>query len=282
MFKVTEAFTEGKYGADFPTQNDDRIVELPDFIAVFDGVTGPQGAAAAQCAVDALHKLPKEATEREYARAVTHAMMAEFGPILIAEKMPACTAVVLSLQRRELWFYGDARAVLIGRDHHELLERTEGFEWTNAMDEVRAIHNTLMLRTGELASADALYEQDPGRDMLAPVGLRQHAFANVAGSNGYTVLCARMVPDEMSMVVPIPDDLEMLVLMSDGYPVHLMAREDFLSLANIEAKLAEVNAIDPHCMGVNHGPKGVMRNSVTGLMNASYDDRSYVRVEIQR
>jgi hypothetical protein len=64
--------------------------------------------------------------------------------------------------------------------------------------------------------------------------------------------------------------VEDLVLASDGYP------EILPTLAETEARLAELLAEDPSCVGVLRGTKGVMAGQI------SFDDRAYLRLRLPR
>jgi hypothetical protein len=107
----------------------------------------------------------------------------------------------------------------------------------------------------------------------------QHHFANTEG--GYTVLCAKPVPDNMAKVVKIPSSTKRIIMGTDGYPIMLFDPTAFQSVADMEASLAAINSIDPHCMIENPGPKGIARNRETGELNASYDDRSVIDIAVK-
>ena len=74
--------------------------------------------------------------------------------------------------------------------------------------------------------------------------------------------------EEMIKVWSVPSDAE-VVLASDGYPKLCQTLEES------EAKLREIIAEDPLCLGVGGGKAGV-----NGIMEGmgSFDDRAYVRV----
>lgn len=74
--------------------------------------------------------------------------------------------------------------------------------------------------------------------------------------------------EEMIKVWTVPSGTE-VVLASDGYP---QLRR---TLKESEAKLWEIIAEDPLCLGVGGGKAGV-KSIMEGM--ESFDDRSYVRV----
>jgi hypothetical protein len=141
--------------------------------------------------------------------------------------------------------------------------------------------NELALLSGELASPDALYDNDPGRDALAAVFNRQHVLANREGHpDAYSVLCAKLVPAGLALVVPVTPDVQEILLTSDGYPLHLMTDAELKSLNAMETTLKAINARDPHCMNENLGPKGLTRDPATGQLNDNYDDRTVLRFRL--
>ncbi len=77
------------------------------------------------------------------------------------------------------------------------------------------------------------------------------------------------VPEKFIQVFNLPDNLEELVLTSDGYPVV----HDNLEAS--EAALAQIIARDPFCIDENCTSKGLM------LGQCSFDDRTYLRLKLQ-
>jgi hypothetical protein len=70
------------------------------------------------------------------------------------------------------------------------------------------------------------------------------------------------------VVHPVPEEIDELVIASDGYP--------FIgeTLAASESELARLLAIDPWCVAELAGTKGVRPGQV------SFDDRAYLRVRL--
>ena len=93
-------------------------------------------------------------------------------------------------------------------------------------------------------------------------------FENRQGMFGYPVLNGLSFTEEMIKVWTVPSGTE-VVLASDGYPQLCRTLEES------EAKLREIIAEDPLCLGVDGGKAGVK-----GIMEGmeSFDDRAYVRV----
>ncbi len=113
-----------------------------------------------------------------------------------------------------------------------------------------------------------LTTSDPGRLAARALISRQGALRNTVGPYGFAAIDGRPVPAALVVVHDVPGGVEELVLASDGYP------EIRPTLAETEARLAELLAEDPHCMGALRGTKGVMAGQL------SFDDRSYLRLRL--
>jgi|GEM_PF-3854611 len=277
-FEVAETFCEGKFGPLFPEKNQDRYYAGPRHIAVFDGVSGPHGDEAARLACSVLTGLAGDDGERTYAHMVQQRMLQTFGIPQKVGIMPASTAAILSRARSEVWMYGDVHAVEMLRDGAVVRHNVPIAE-ARCGYALRARLNRMRLASGEITD-EMLYEpeHDLGRMLLGEVHKRQHVTANTEG--GYTVLCAKPVPAGMARVVRLLPETARLVLASDGYPVELMDDRDLASVDTMERKLAEINAADPHCMGLNLGAKGITVNPDTGALNSTYDDRTVVIIDV--
>lgn len=111
-------------------------------------------------------------------------------------------------------------------------------------------------------------KHDIGREAVVPLIEKQLWFENRPGIFGYPVLNGLNFAEEMIKVWTVPSGTE-VVLASDGYPQLCRTLEES------EAKLREIIAEDPLCLGVGGGKAGVK-----GIMEGmeSFDDRAYVRV----
>ncbi|WP_338316492.1 hypothetical protein, partial [Streptomyces bohaiensis] len=110
------------------------------------------------------------------------------------------------------------------------------------------------------------------RAAIMPLLTRQVRFANAdprqAGELAYGTLDGRRVPDGLIRVTTLPLGVHELIIGSDGYPELLGTLSE--SERNLKILLAE----DPLCIGGLAGTKGVAPG------NESYDDRSYLRLEL--
>ena len=186
------------------------------------------------------------------------------GPKALEEYPRACI-VLYNAVAREVWSYGDCQCMIGGELHHK--EK----EVDRLLSELRqfVIESEVLKaeRAGE--SAQEYLEQVPmhdlGREIVSPLIERQMLFENTPRAFGYPVLNGLNFAQEMIKVWPVPEGAE-VVLASDGYP------ELCGTLAESEARLKEILAEDPLCIGRNAGTKGIMEGQ------ESFDDRTYVRV----
>lgn len=115
---------------------------------------------------------------------------------------------------------------------------------------------------------EKITKHDIGRLAVVPLIEKQLWFENRAGMFGCPVLNGLNFAEEIVKVWTVPPGTE-VVLASDGYPQLCRTLEES------EAKLREIIAKDPLCLGVGGGKAGVK-----GIMEGmeSFDDRAYVRV----
>jgi len=93
----------------------------------------------------------------------------------------------------------------------------------------------------------------------------EHVLANNPYSEfGFPTLDGREVPLELTEVIDVPADADLIVLHSDGYP------ETYASLASAEARVESIRVEDPDCISIYQATRGVVEG------NISFDDRSYV------
>ena len=303
--RVIETFLRGKY--EDQSRCEDGIVTGSRITAVIDGVTshgklrwngGTSGRFAKDVLCeyilaneDVLVKLPAgECMRRLNSVLAIKCEEAHPGPKAIEEYPRACV-ILYNSEAGEVWSCGDCHC-RIGDEVH-----CEGKEVDRLLAELRSfvirsesrrkmVHGQSQAEEGSAKqrqdqTANDLSEQgrdrhteelparpeerDVGREAILPLIKRQLWFENTPGPFGYPVLNGLSFAEEMVRVWPVPDGAE-VVLTTDGYP------EPGASLAESEARLREIIAEDPLCIGVNAGTKGIM----DGM--ESFDDRAYVRV----
>lgn len=240
---------------------EDSIFQGEHHVAVIDGVTHDRlpgsGRIAAHRVTAAMEDLSANAGMEE-AVGILSESLASGGT---APGGAACAAIY-SRARREVWLIGDCQALIGGRVHSNPLAGDA------LLGDVRAMVLEAALLGG--TPLEALRQSDPGRAAIVSLLDVQRTFANRAdaGPFGYAVLNGMPVPTSLLRCVPVPDDVNTLILASDGYP-QVMA-----TLAASEAALAGLLKEDPLCIRKFRSTKGWMQGA------SSFDDRAYVRLEV--
>jgi len=251
---------------------EDGIVVTDHYAAVVDGATDKTGARydgmaggrfAMRILLDAIAGLPAELDADEAIGRLVDVLAQHIPADLAPENRPSAAATIYSASRREIWQVGDVGFWFDGVERsqpHKLVDRI------NAA--MRAAVLTAELLRG--TPVEELAESDPGREAILPLLTVQGVFANNAdaGQLGYSVLDGREVVRSQVTIVPVPQGVAEIVIASDGYP------ELAPSLDEAERVLKALIAEDPLCIGPLAGTKGLRPGS------ASYDDRSYLRLEI--
>lgn len=277
--EIVEQFVLGKR-AD-PALCEDAIVVTADYAAVVDGATDVSGRdyggvsggrwAVGAC-VEAVRGLPAGLDAYAAVEALTRAFAGRDEP---ANERPSASVTIYSVARREVWQVGDVGfryGGMSGRPKRKLVDEVaSAFRAAVLAAEVAA--GTLggeVPAPGEhgfgRAAAGGLGEADPGRVAARALIGRQGFLRNTVGPYGYAAVDGRPVPPPMVVVRSVP--VGELVIASDGYPV-IEA-----SLAESEATLARLLAIDPWCVEELRGTKGMAAGQV------SFDDRAYLRLVV--
>jgi hypothetical protein len=251
---------------------EDGIVVTDHYAAVVDGATDKTGARydgmaggrfAMRIVVDVIAGLPDGLDVDDVIRRLTEALAQHIPADLAPENRPSAAATIYSVSRREIWQIGDVGFWFEG------LERTQPHKLVDRINsQMRAAVLTAELLRG--TPPEELSDRDPGRAAILPLLTVQGLFANnaEAGQLGYSVLDGREVLRSQVAIVPVPPNVAELVIASDGYP------EMAPSLDEAERVLKALIAEDPLCIGPLAGTKGLRPG------NTSYDDRSYLRLEI--
>lgn len=270
--RVVESLVAGKAGD--PLRCEDALVVTAGHAAIVDGATDITGRrygvpevaggrwAMAAC-VDALRALPADADVTTATARLTSTLAGRVDPALPPALRPSASVTVYSRRLRQVWQIGDVAF------HYPGLPAGSG-QPRKPLDRIAADFRAAVLAataaTGELDLATA----DPGRLAARALISRQGALRNNPGPYGFAAIDGRPVPPSMIVVHDVPAHVDELVLASDGYP------EIRPTLAESEARLAELLAEDPHCVGALRGTKGVTAGQ------SSFDDRAYLRLSISR
>lgn len=175
---------------------------------------------------------------------------------------PSAAMVIFSKQYRKVWMIGDCQCFFNGESYQNIKHVDEVFE------EVRSI-----IVKGELLSGkkeEEIMSDDIGFELIRPLIQKQYNFQNTtpACSLSYAVINGFPIPQDLIKTVDVPEGVDYLSLASDGYS------EIFSTLQETEDELKRLLEVDPLCIEENMGTKGIMKG------NVSYDDRTYIRVEI--
>ena len=265
---------------------EDGMVVTDDFIAVIDGSTSKtpkhlnpdmkNGRYAMLLISEYIREqLKADASVDDFCQGVTEYLYNKvYQPLGVAERLAqhpeerlTASAILYSRARREVWMVGDCQAIICGK----LYENGKPYEEKIAQKRVELILQGM-------SPAEA-------RKQIEPLLVR----AMLEGQNKtYTVIDGFPIYREGVRVVPLKmkqasNDIETyleehskpisspyeVVLASDGYP--------FLkpTLAESEEALAKQIANDPQNIKTFIATKGIVEG------NKSFDDRTYVRIEVQ-
>ena len=265
---------------------EDGMVVTDDFIAVIDGSTSKtpkhlnpdmkNGRYAMLLISEYIREqLKADASVDDFCQGVTEYIYNKvYQPLGVAERLAqhpeerlTASAILYSRARREVWMVGDCQAIICGK----LYENGKPYEEKIAQKRVELIQRGM-------SPAEA-------RKQIEPLLVR----AMLEGQNKtYTVIDGFPIYREGVRVVPLKmkqasNDIETyleehskpisspyeVVLASDGYP--------FLkpTLAESEEALAKQIANDPQNIKTFIATKGIVEG------NKSFDDRTYVRIEVQ-
>ena len=272
IMRILEQHVVGKH----PDQRlcEDMIVVHGPFVAVIDGATDKSGnriattegsttpgrfaASVLATAIESLRAGVSPAAAVHHFTAVWGAAIDEAcGPSEPHER-PSASIVMLDTSAGLVWRVGDCPF------------RIDAGTWNTPKCIDRVTSN---FRAAFLAATAGGYRDDPscadpGREAILPLLRAQANLANVSGEFGYGVLNGTPVPPEFIEVVQLPEATREIVLASDGYPA-LPA-----TLAEAEAELARLLALDPSCVGPLRATKGLL----PGML--SFDDRSWIRIAL--
>lgn len=255
------------------TQSGDDVLHLtPHFAAVIDGAGSwsgrldglTPGRFAALAVAHALDSLAPTATLPEAAAQLSQALaQALAGAKLEGELLrpSTCVAAIYSAARREIWLVGDCQALVLGRHHQTNLptdERATAFR--------QALLRALLLAgktTAELQAAD------PSWHLLRPLFEAAPAYQNhPTDPLGYGAFDGQPIPEVHLQVIPVGQDVQEIVLASDGYPVLCP------TLEASEAALWALAERDPLMIGDYAGCRAFP------LSGGSFDDRTYLRLRL--
>jgi hypothetical protein len=278
MIIIKEQFIQSKTGISRDCEDSIHISE--DFVAVIDGFTSKTsrrwngdtgGQAAAKIISRAFDEMPRDCTARQAVGIMTTMIQdsyKNFNAIEDVENDPkqrmAAFFAAVSLVRKEVWVIGDCQA-LLGEQiitNHKIVDQV--------LANVRALRLELEILKG--ATVDQLRQNDIGREFIMPMLEEQSRLQNnpAASEYWYSIIDGFHIPDEGIITKPIPDNIDSVVLATDGYPI----LKD--SLKESEDALQDILLADPLLFREYKSTKGVLKD------NVSFDDRAFIKVGLER
>lgn len=248
------------------------------FAAVIDGATNVSGELfagktpgqwAALTIRDAIAELAGEEEIGAVIEAINRKYAALYERLGITERVleepyirPSASMILFSKYHRKVWMIGDCQCYFEGQLYQNIKRVDTVFE------EVRSI-----ILQGELmrgATVDEMLAEDIGFEMIKPLIQKQYNFQNADPGNSlsYAVVNGFPIPLELVKTIDVPEGVETMALATDGYS------RIFPTLEETERELHKLLQLDPLCIRENRGTKARM------VGNHSYDDRTYIRVEI--
>ena len=274
---VTESFLRAK-GNEISTCEDGFIV-TEEYAVMIDGASAKSklmingkttGRFIMEEIKEAIPHFEEGLNANEFVRALDKALLRSYEEKELLDiikddvkSIPEANVVVYSASRNELWFYGDAQAMV------------DGVHYTNPkyIDEitsgVRKMVNEYYLITKEKTSEQIL-ELDEGAKFIKPLLAMQQYFhgTNHPTKLAYSCINGFGFEEEFIKIVKLGKEVKEIVLATDGYS------ELFMTVKETEDFLENVIKKDP--IGINEFQtfRGV------GSDLNSYDDRAYVKLRL--
>ncbi|EGA90856.1 hypothetical protein GPDM_03140 [Planococcus donghaensis MPA1U2] len=248
------------------------------FAAVIDGASNVSGELfagktpgqwAAITIKEAISKLSGEEQIDDIVLAINQKYETLYKNLEIEERIliepyirPSASMIVFSKHHRKVWIIGDCQCYFNGVLHQNLKHVDKVFE------EVRSIVLQAELVNGGIV--EDFLDKDVGFELIKPLIQKQYNFQNGNPEShlSYAVVNGFPIPNALIKIIDVPEDVEYISLATDGYP------KIFSTLAETEAELQRLLEIDPLCIKENIGTKAKLKG------NCSYDDRTYIKVEI--
>ncbi len=242
--QIIEHFCEGKF---CDARNEDRVFISDRHIAVIDGSSASQpiggragGIVAAETIAGVLALLPVDATIHHFTVAASEALAAVTRQAGALES-PYAAAVVLSLDRSEIWRIGDCPFAIDGHwniPEHNPHERTF-FRFRQMM-----LSGSRHILGRGLPSADE-HLGAITRDWLTMT----KGWVNSATDDfAFAALDAHPPPPHFLEIFPVPPGTRSIVLASDGAVVSAEGQRGPSSVADMTAQISAAKSADSSCL----------------------------------
>lgn len=273
---IVEQFIQGKK----PNQEEceDGLFVGEHYIAVVDGATSSSGTKnvgktpgklAMELVTGALCHLDPDQNAANAFKFLNKSIVDAYNSSGILGHMESnpidrwtASCVIYSLSKRELWFIGDCQALIDGVlvSNNKLVD--------DVTSSARALFLAGYLTLGH--TVEEVQKQDVGREYILPLLQEQSVFQNGATPSefNFAVLDGFFTNVDMIKVIPVPPNVNEMVLASDGYP------ELMPTLEASEELLKQILKDDPLLFQKYKSAKGLQPG------NYSFDDRTYIRIKV--
>lgn len=273
---IIEKFQMGKKSN--PLLCEDTYVINDSFIAVIDGSTNKSdlkindkspGRFISEIIRDALYSCPHHYNLEELIDFINAKIISVYKSMNLYEKFkknsyitPNAAMAIFSVYHNKIWIIGDCLC---------LIDETL-FENPKIIDEITANARSLYIEA-ELINGKTLQElieYDTGREYILPLLRKQYNFLNTQDNTPYTfsAITGFFINFNYVKEVDVPEQVEQIVLASDGYPILKN------NLKDSEMELNKIITEDPLCYSLFKSTKGVIEG------NCSFDDRTYIRFSV--
>jgi len=274
---VEEQFIQSKTGR--LEDCEDSILINEHFIAVIDGATSHTtrrwdketgGKIAAKIIGQAFSEMPFDYTARQAADLMTSMIndfYARFNITKTVKKDPSqrisASFAAITLFRQEVWLIGDCQ-FLLGNQHisnQRIVDRI--------LSDVRALFLEVEVLNG--MTIEQLSQNEKGREFIMPLLKGHIMFQNNPSlpEYWYSAVDGFTIPDAGIIIKTVPDDVDSIVLASDGYPV----LKD--NLKETENTLQNILLKDPLMFREYKSTKGKLKGDI------SFDDRAFIKVKLE-
>lgn len=272
---MMELWNEGKSGN--PEVCEDLYVATENFVAVIDGATNVSGRLidgkapgrfAAEVIQETLLKARKDVSLVELIAEINENLQLRYRMLNMLEEMeehawmaPTACLICYSHFYHEVWQIGDSQCMIDGTLYTN--EKPIDAITANA----RAMYLETELKNGK--TVEELMVHDTGWEYIRPLIRQQYYLQNDKDNQfGFEVINGFDVDFSRVKIIKVPENVETIILASDGYPV---IKE---SLAETEEALNHLLENDPLCIKQFKSSKGLQKG------NKSFDDRTYIKFEM--
>lgn len=270
--RVLESHSIGK---SLTVPSEDANIICDHYAAVIDGATPktsfrfPDGETpghyAARILSEAILQLPYNIDAYTCTRILNEAISSSLGSSFISpSSRPIASVVIYSAFRNEIWQVGDCQWAEV-KDGEIITHRNDKLIDSQLSHWRSAILRSMIDRG--IISHSQIQKLDPARQIIQPFITRQVQYQNTIGPTlCYGVIDGTNTPDEYIHLYNIMEDVQEIILASDGYP--LLSP----TLAESEKQLLKVLHEDPLCITLNPQTKGLQCG------NISFDDRTFLKI----